>query len=288
VLGVGLVLAPAPAAAVAVDRSELRSLLARAAEDPKALAALRSVTAVDGVPVDVRGALAGARDEPTLAARLETLASGLPASAPGAATPAASDREAARRILAERRFQEVDRPRPLRRPLAWLADRIRVAGDALEDLASALPGGRATLVALAALVLAVLVAVFVAPLLGRRGARTAEAEASRAAAGVDPRALEREAEAAEARGELERALRLRFRAGLARLALQRRVAREASLTSAELSRRLASPRFDELARTFDEVVYGGRPARPEEVEAARQGWPRVLEEAAPTGTGRER
>ncbi len=141
---------------------------------------------------------------------------------------------------------------------------------------------------LAAVVLALLVAVLVAPVLRRRGARAEAAAARRPTGAVDPVALEREADAAEARGDLDRALRLRFRAGLARLALGRRIARETSLTSAELSRRLGSPRFDELARTFDEVVYGRRPASPAEVEAAREGWPRVLAELEAGGDDRPR
>jgi hypothetical protein len=52
-----------------------------------------------------------------------------------------------------------------------------------------------------------------------------------------------------------------------------------SLTSAEVARRLRSPVFDEVARSFDEVVYGRRRAVPEDAETARAGWAEVLERA---------
>jgi hypothetical protein len=154
---------------------------------------------------------------------------------------------------------------------------LRSAGRALADL---VPGGPVVRAVLAVLVVAALVGFLVVPYLRRRSARL-ERQGRGAArhGGVDPADLERQAEAAEAGGDLDHALRLRFRAGLLRLALGRRVAREATLPSGELSRRLGSRQFDDLARTFDEVVYGGRPARPEDVSQARDGWPRVLEEA---------
>jgi hypothetical protein len=41
---------------------------------------------------------------------------------------------------------------------------------------------------------------------------------------------------------------------------------------------LGSSRFDRLARDFDEIVYGRRPPRPEDVAAARTEWPELLAE----------
>ena len=35
--------------------------------------------------------------------------------------------------------------------------------------------------------------------------------------------------------------------------------------------------FDDLAGTFEAVTYGGRTAKPPDVERARREWPRVLE-----------
>jgi hypothetical protein len=42
---------------------------------------------------------------------------------------------------------------------------------------------------------------------------------------------------------------------------------------------LRNPRFDRLARDFDEVVYGRRPVRAEDLAAARDEWPHVLADA---------
>ena len=53
-----------------------------------------------------------------------------------------------------------------------------------------------------------------------------------------------------------------------------------SLPNREIARRLGSPAFGGLARTFDEVVYGRRPPDPGDVEAARRGWATVLAETA--------
>jgi hypothetical protein len=95
----------------------------------------------------------------------------------------------------------------------------------------------------------------------------------------DPGDLEREADRAERSGDLETALRLRFRAGLLRLGRARVLPERPSLRTFEARRALRNPRFDGLARDFDEVVYGGRSPQPADVETARAEWPRVLEEA---------
>ena len=92
----------------------------------------------------------------------------------------------------------------------------------------------------------------------------------------DPAALEREAQAAEGAGELELALRLRFRAGVLRLQRARVVPPSGILTSRELSRRLGSREFDLAAGVFDEVVYGRRPAQPVDVATTREAWQHVL------------
>ena len=42
---------------------------------------------------------------------------------------------------------------------------------------------------------------------------------------------------------------------------------------------MRSQEFDELARAFDEIVYGHRDARPDDLERARAAWPRVVESA---------
>jgi hypothetical protein len=113
----------------------------------------------------------------------------------------------------------------------------------------------------------------------RRRAAAATAAAARAAGAraESPASLERRAEEAERRGAHEEALRLRFRAGLLRLDARGTIELRPSLPTGEVARTLRSSDFDRLAGDFDAVVYGGRPAEPEDVDAARRGWAAVLE-----------
>jgi len=96
---------------------------------------------------------------------------------------------------------------------------------------------------------------------------------------ANPRELERLAAEAEERGDLQEAVRLRFRAGLVRLDDKGAIRLRASLTTGEVARRLESPPFERLATDFDEIVYGGRTAEAGDVEVARSEWPRVVEGA---------
>ena len=96
-------------------------------------------------------------------------------------------------------------------------------------------------------------------LTARVQASTAGRQARGRGARRDPRALDRRADAAEAAGDLETALRLRFRAGLLRLDAARRDRFRPSISTYEVRRALHSEDFDALAATFDDVVYGGRP-----------------------------
>jgi hypothetical protein len=160
--------------------------------------------------------------------------------------------------------------------LAWLGDRLEPIADALGEI---VPGGDNVLwivLGSAVVLLAVLVTGW---LIGRRGRREVERALAWAGPELDPRALERQADEAERRGDVELALRLRFRAGLMRLAAARAVPNGERLPSGELARRLRTPEFREVARVFDEVVYGGRPAAPADAETSRRGWERVLAEA---------
>ena len=90
---------------------------------------------------------------------------------------------------------------------------------------------------------------------GRAGARSPDER-------EDPDALERAADEAERDGDLARAVRLRFRAGLLRLGDRGAIAYRPSVTTGEVRRTLDSPPFDDLAGTFEAVTYGGRAGRP--------------------------
>jgi hypothetical protein len=186
------------------------------------------------------------------------------------AARASEAREEARRILAEDRFHEDDLPRPFARPLDWLGDR-------LEEIFGDLPGGpEVGWLVLSAIVLASAVAVGLALVRRRAPAAHVRTGRTRPSAPADPAQLEHEADEAERAGDLERALRLRFRAGVLRLAERRIVDDPAVVTSGELVRRLHSPDFDRAAAVFDEVVYGRRPPTAEDAQLSRMGWQAVL------------
>jgi hypothetical protein len=206
---------------------------------------------------------------------------------------AAVDPDAARRvaqeILADPRYHPRQVPRPFagffRRLGELLVDPVirffSGIGDILPSVGSPPWLALAAVVVIAALVLTV-------RLSGGRG-RQRFADRRRSAGhdeGLGPDELERRADEAERRGDLDAALRLRFRAGLGRLDETGVVRLRPGLTNAAVSRVLRSPRFDELAGDFDEVAYGGRPATEAQLTTARAGWPAVVEMALSASTGR--
>jgi hypothetical protein len=270
-------LALAPAAAATDASSEhAAELAARADTDPAALAELRSIDRVDGRPMDLGRALAGASGA-DLRARLAVLAGARGQTQQGLASP----REAAAEVLSQRKYRGSGTPRPLRGPLVWLRDRLDGIGRPIDWLAGVVPGGPPLLWGLlGALVIVAAAAVATRTARRRVGAAGSLTERRRRATGLDPGRLERDADAAERKGDLELALRLRFRAGLLRLAHAGAVPERASLTSAEARRLVRLQELDQLARTFDEVVYGGRSPRPADVDAARRTWPLVVDKAA--------
>ena len=188
-------------------------------------------------------------------------------------------REQARQILAERRFHGTSLPRPFHGVLSWLGDHLRFVARWWDWLAAQV-GGRPVLWAIVGAVVLAL-AAFLATRLAKRRAEAETLGIGRRARGrsEDPAELERLADEAERRGDLEVALRLRFRAGLLRLGRAQALPVRPSLRTREVRRALRSARFDRLARDFDEVVYGRRPPREADVEAARSEWPQVVAEA---------
>jgi hypothetical protein len=186
-------------------------------------------------------------------------------------------RETAEHILNDRRFRSDPAPRPLRGPLEWIGDRLSSVGRWFGNLIDAVPGQ--VWLALLAAVLAAVVALVVRAIRnrGKRPARDGRGVVVGPDAIEDPDVLEREADAAERAGDLERALRLRFRAGLLRLGQRGAIQYRSSVTTGEVRRALRDEQFDDLARTFERVTYGGQEARPPDVETARREWPRVLE-----------
>jgi hypothetical protein len=190
-----------------------------------------------------------------------------------------SARRAAQQILSDRRYRSGPSPRPLRGPLQWLGDRL----ESLFRPIGRLLGGLPWQIWLLAPV--IVIGLIVWAIARGRGGRTWRATSSRpvrsaAEESEDPDALERAADEAERDGDLARAVRLRFRAGLLRLGDRGAITYRPSVTTGEVRRTLGSARFDELAGTFEAVTYGGRPADRPDVDSARREWPRVLEESS--------
>lgn len=262
---------PAVAGESDLTSAELRELAQEAATDEEALEELARVEEVDGRPVALDTALADAEGD-TLRRRLETLADRAET-----APPPPDARREAQAILDDRRYEGTELPKPLEGVIDWLAERLRPVKDAFDAVAARLPGGRSTLwTIIAALVVGL--AALVAWRVSRRGL-PGGVEGGRVRIGdatVDPGELERAADEAEREGDLELALRLRFRAGLLRLHRAKAIAVPESVTTREVRRRLRSSEFDRVAATFDRVVYGGKEPEPADAEEARSLWPAVI------------
>jgi hypothetical protein len=196
-----------------------------------------------------------------------------------------ADGEGARReaaaILREGRFHNPSVPRPLHGVLHDIGVALTSVGHAVthavDRVGRIVPGG--SVVVWVVLGLALLAAI---GLLARRYSRRALLRESRSdrtsRAGSLERAadLERAAAGAEHEGRFEDAVRLRFRAGLARLAEDGTIRRARSTPNAQLARALHSADFDALARRFDEIAYGDSPAASTDAEEARRRWSAVV------------
>jgi len=194
-------------------------------------------------------------------------------------------RRTARDILDGRQYRSSPTPRPFRRQLTWIGDRVHDIFEPLGRAIAALPLWVVLTDAVAVLVLVVLLVVrLVRRRLGppdqRRAAAMPVVEVE------NPDELERAADAAERAGRLDEAVRLRFRAGLLRLGDRGAIRYRPSVTTNEVRGVLGSETFEELARTFEAVAYGGQTATGPDVETARREWPRVVAGSGPTGKGR--
>ena len=210
----------------------------------------------------------------------------------------------AKKILQEPRFHRREPPRPLHGVLQAIGNAaltilrpigrvllavVRPVGRLLAKLAGPLrPLGRLFrtvfgprwpwVVAALAVVLAALVTSI---RVSRRSAAAAIAgrTRSRRVGRQSPDDLEREAERAERAGELDRALRLRFEAGVIRLGDAGVIVYRPSLTSGEVVQAVRSAPLRSLAVAHDEVAYGGRAASADDMAQSRTEWPKVLAEA---------
>lgn len=259
--------------ALAETGAEVRALAARGlAGDSAAVGELRRITSVDGRPADLARALDATGAE--LEGRLRVLAG--TASDPRVMTNDPS--RSASEILEGGRFQEPDVPRPFHGLLEWLGGLLHTLARPFAWLGSVIPGG-SVVVALALGSIVTVVAIAGAAWAARRHtAISGPGRRHRASADDSPELLEEQAAAAETQGDLERALRLRFRAGLARL-VRAKVVPPGEWTNRELAQVLPAGSFVPLAIDHDAIVYGGRPATPDDLERARAGWPALLRAA---------
>ncbi len=194
----------------------------------------------------------------------------------GGGSGAAAARRAAKDILAESRFHAGPIPRPLHGFLhavgqLWAPIGRRIQ-DAFDAVAGVLPGGATVLWTILAVIVLLAVVALTARSTRRALREPGEAGAPRGGARVTAESLERAAVEAERAGRLQEAVRLRFQAGLMRLAERDLIDPAASTPNAQLRRTLRSARFDALAGRFDEIVYGGDEAREQDVEDARREW----------------
>jgi hypothetical protein len=184
-------------------------------------------------------------------------------------------RRTAREILEGRQYRSSSTPRPFRRQLTWIGERIRDVLDPIGRVLSEMP--LPVVLSLVAAILTLIVFLVVRVVRARRGSPD-----QRRAASMPPQEteraddLERAAEEAERDGRLDEAVRLRFRAGLLRLGDRGAIRYRPSVTTGEVRRVLGSDTFDELARTFEAVAYGGQAATEPDVDTARREWPRVV------------
>ena len=279
---------PAAARADEATSAQVRALAIAAQDDPAALLRLRRIDVVDGRAVALGDALRGSDEHVRERLRALAAAGSDAASAPGGAQGprgARRAREQARDVLAQRRFQPSSLPTPLRSVRERIGETLRKLGRPFEDafrwVAGWFPGGSVLL----SIVLGAIALGGAAALAARLAARRTGAAGGPGAAGrgherMSAARLRRDAEAAEQRGELELALRLRFRAGLVDLDAHELIELRPALTNHELLRALPSATLAELVDGFEAVAYGGRPAAPDDVRRARDGWPRVVAEAS--------
>ena len=195
-------------------------------------------------------------------------------------TPTADEaRRAAVEILRERRFQTEKSPQPLRGVLTWLGDRVRPLGRPfgwiLRQLNNILPGGGSVVWVAVVLVLLLIAATLV---LRFARVRTVRAKMAETARGENRTAaeLERHADEAEQSGRYGDAVRLRFRAGLRRLAEQHALRIPEQRPNGDLVRQLGDASFSALAARFDEIAYASSASGITDVLAARDRWPRII------------
>lgn len=250
--------------------TEAAALARDAITSDGALADLRAVDTVDGAPVDLQAVTAQLGED--RAARLELLATSFErdASAGSAAADPGAAQGEAERILEGDKYQENELPRPFRGVLEWLADGLRPVTDAIGSALEDVPGGPWLVVALVAV--GVVALTWWLATRRRAGVEVVAPRWPLVDPSADPEALDRAADAAERDGDHATAVRLRYEAGLVRLARAERIVLRPDTTARAVADELDDATLRRLTDTFEAVTYGGRPATATDAREASDGW----------------
>jgi hypothetical protein len=152
-------------------------------------------------------------------------------------------RERAKRILSERRFKKRNVPRPFKRQLDWIGDRVSRFFSAIgRFLSNVVPGGSTVVWALLIGLLIALMIFLLRNNLRKAFQRKAVETSDPIEAANDADALEREAEQASQRGDSAEAIRLRFLAGLTRFERARLVATPSRKTNRDVAGQIREKR----------------------------------------------
>lgn len=265
---------------VAVTSAEAARLARAAVDSDGARAELMAVERVDGRPVDLGSAIA--EDGPAQVERLQVLAEELDRASMGADAEVVDSTDSARSraetVLDDDKFQQSDVPKPFKGLLEWLADRLRPVGEVLSSLFApilALPGGPFILGSMffvaAGLATGWLVGRRSRAVLSGRGGRDSLVDRD-----ADPDDLDRRATDAEDSGAHGEAIRLRYQAGLLRLARAGQLTLRADTTAAEAARQVDRAAMWALTGDFEQIVYGERIATAADVAETRHLWSALL------------
>ena len=181
----------------------------------------------------------------------------------------------ARRELSDPKYH-IDDPSIVERAMRWVLDKIF---DAIGNLVDVTPGGLPALLVVVAAIVAL--AVFLRLGLGPVALRDAITDRRRGARARTAAEYRAEAEALAARGDYKEAVRARFRAIIRELeeraVLDPRPGRTAGEIAREGGGAVPAIRDDlqAVARTFDELWYGGREATRAHYDAVRDADERI-------------
>ena len=256
---------PTTAAASEVSSEELRVLAEQALLSQSNEAALRAVTVVDDVPVDIDGLIG---DDSNTRERIATLAA-LPIHSSSA--DVAGARTAANDILTSGRYQSA---RPGENNPNWLESAIGWIIDHIPRPVKSLFGSREAWVLLGVIALVVMIAS--AARHGRKRLTEPEAAGHASSPTANAPDLMRAADEAERAGDYSQAVRLRFAATVVDLRRIGVVASEQTTTAGMVRRALPGQEVSTLSRAFEQVAYAAAPASADDAAAARVGWSRVL------------